>query len=296
MKKRDTGIIALVLAIFVFHAPVLANQSGRQIPIQITGEKAYEHLYYFSEVLGSRVVETDEELAARAYIADQFKSMGYNVEIQPFTFERRDVIYESANVIATKRGKFDQTVIVGAHYDSVRERICEDEDIVDISTGAGDNASGVAVILEVAEVLAKYKTRGTIKFIAFGAEEMGLRGSRHYAGQMTDKEINETVAMINLDSVGVGDHFNVYSGKDNNPGWVRDLALNIGLRIGHDIRTSPGNQDLPDCDYDFAEGETADWSDHAPFRLLGIPIAYFEMMNWELDTCEGKYSACRFMS
>ena len=108
---------------------------------------------------------------------------------------------------------------------------------------------------------------------------------------MMEDEIENTVAMINLDSVGVGDHFNVYAGKDNNPGWVRDLALNIGQRIGHDIRTSPGNQDLPDCPYDFAAGETADWSDHAPFRLLDIPIAYFEMMNWELDACEGVETA-----
>ena len=244
------------------------------LPIQITGEKAYEHLYYFSEVLGSRVVETDEELAARAYIADQFKSMGYNVEIQPFTFERRDVIYESANVIATKQGKFDQTVILGAHYDSVSERVCED--IEEVGTGAGDNASGVAVMLEVAEVLAKYKTRGTIKFIAFGAEEMGLRGSRYYSEQMTEKEISNTVTMIDLDSVGAGDFFYVYSGLDDNPGWARDLALKIGQRMGYDLRTSPQSEYF---DY----GTTGDWSDHVPFKNLGIPIAYFEWMNWDIE-------------
>jgi hypothetical protein len=101
------------------------------------------------------------------------------------------------------------------------------------------------------------------------------------------KRYLKTVAMINLDSVGVGDHFNVYAGKDNNPGWVRELTLKIGRGIGHDSNTSSGSQDLLDCDCDFAWGETADWSDHKHFRLLGIPIAYFEMMNWELDTCEG---------
>ena len=69
-----------------------------------------------------------------------------------------------------------------------------------------------------------------------------LRGSRYYAEQMTDKEINNTVTMIDLDSVGVGDFFYVYSGKDDNPGWARDLALKIGQGIGHDIRTSPGTR------------------------------------------------------
>ena len=85
--------------------------------------------------------------------------MGYDVETQPFTFERREITYESENIIATKYGKFDQTVIVGAHYDSVSERTCDDGNT---STGAGDNASGVAVMLEAAEVLSNYKTKGTI--------------------------------------------------------------------------------------------------------------------------------------
>jgi hypothetical protein len=184
------------------------------------------------------------------------------------------VTYESANVIATKRGKFDQTVILGAHYDSVRERSCDD--IGEISTGAGDNASGVGVMLEVAEILSNYKTLGTIKFIAFGGEEMGLHGSRYYTEQMTEKEIKHTVTMIDLDSVGSGDYFYVYAGIDDNPGWVRDIALQIGDGFKYDLRTSP------DSEF-FEGGTTGDWSDHVPFRLLGIPIAYFEWMNWDIE-------------
>jgi len=276
MKKRHVTILSLLLVILIFQAPALANQSGLQIPEQITGDAAYAHLYYLTEDIGVRVTGTPAEIMARNYVADQFRNMGYDVLIQPFSFERRGVEYESANVIATKQGKFDQTVILGAHYDSVGERICEDEDIVDLSTGAGDNASGVAVMLEVAEVLANYKTRGTIKFIAFGAEEMGLRGSRYYTEQMTDKEIKNTVTMIDLDSVGVGDFFYVYSGLDDNPGWARDLALKIGQRMGYDLRTSPQSEYF---DY----GTTGDWSDHVPFKNLGIPIAYFEWMNWDIE-------------
>lgn len=286
MKNRLKTILSICITIVIFQSPVLANQSGLLIPDQVTGELAYDHVYHISKYIGSRVAGTVEEQETRDYIVGQFKAMGYDVEVQYFTAtDWRGTEYSSANIIATKTGKFDQTLIVGAHYDSVSERVCADTG--DVSSGAGDNASGVGVMLEAAQVLSKYKTKGTIKFIAFGAEEVGLLGSQHYADQMTKKDIKKTVAMINLDSVGVGDHFNVYAGKDNNPGWVRDLALKIGQGIGHDIRTSPGNQDLPDCDYDFAWGETADWSDHKHFRLLGIPIAYFEMMNWELDTCEG---------
>lgn len=74
-------------------------------------------------------------------------------------------------------------------------------------------------------MLAKYKTKETIKFVAFGAEEVGLRGSRYYAEQMSDQDIASTVIMIDLDSVDAGDFFYVYAGLEDNPDWVRDLAL-----------------------------------------------------------------------
>ena len=282
-RRKRLNAISILSAVVLFGVlvtPALSDQSGLQIPEQVTGDLAYEHVYYLSEEIGVRVTGTVQELATQDYIFDEFERMGYDVEIQPFTFVRRGTTYESANIIATRPGKLDQTVIVGAHYDSVSERVCEDGQV---SSGAGDNASGVGVMLEAAEVLANYKTHGTIIFVAFGAEEMGLRGSRYYAEQMTEKDIANTVAMINLDSVGVGDHFNVYAGIDN-PGWARDLALKIGQRMGHDLRTSPGE---PSCEF-LAWGEAGDWSDHVAFRHLGIPIAYFEMMNWEIEPCEGE--------
>jgi len=275
-KKILLGEIAILSMLLFFGTmvgPALSNQSGLQIPTEVTGNLAYDHVSYLTEVIGSRVTGTDQEMEARDYIIEQFLTMGYDVEIQPFTFERRGVTYESENIIATKPGKLSQTVIVGAHYDSVYERVCEDGNV---STGAGDNASGIGVMLEVAEVLASYKTHGTIKFVAFGAEEMGFRGSSYYAGQMTETDIVNTAAMIDLDSVGVGDFFYVYSGLDDNPGWARDLALKIGQRLGYDLRTSPQSEFF---DY----GTTGDWSDHVPFRLLGIPIAYFEWMNWDIE-------------
>ena len=281
--KRYSRIIKIILVFFfiiTFGGISLADQSGLKIPDQVTGDLAYDHVYYLSEEIGARVAGTPEEEDAATYIIEQLEGMGYDVEVQEFDYERRGQEYSSQNIIATKPGKIDQTVIIGAHYDSVSERSCDDGNIL---TGAGDNASGIAVILEVAEVLSNYRTHGTIKFVAFGAEEVGLTGSVYYASQMNEAEVENTVAMINLDSVGVGDHFNVYAGIDG-PGWARDLALTIGERMGHDIRTSPGE---PSCEF-LAWGEAGDWSDHVAFRHLGIPIAYFEMMNWEIEPCEGE--------
>jgi hypothetical protein len=282
MKKYSSLLKTASIFIFMvaFGGISSADQSGLKIPDQVTGDLAYDHVYYLSEDIGARIAGSIDEEDTADYIIEQLERMGYVVEVQEFDYERRGETYSSQNIIAKKAGKIDQTVIVGAHYDSVSERSCDDGNVL---TGAGDNASGVAVMLEVAEVLSNYRTHGSIKFVAFGAEEVGLKGSVYYAEQMDEAEIKNTVAMINLDSVGVGDHFNVYAGIDN-PGWARDLALKIGQRMGHDLGTSPGE---PSCEF-LAWGEAGDWSDHVAFRHLGIPIAYFEMMNWEIEPCEGE--------
>ena len=86
--------------------------------------------------------------------------------------------------------------------------------------------------------------------------------------------------MINLDSLAVGDFKYVYgsSGKD---GWLREFALDIGEELSIDIQTNPGlNPEYP-------KGTTGDWSDHAPFKAIGIPYAYFEATNWEIGDMDG---------
>ena len=75
----------------------------------------------------------------------------------------------SQNIIGIKRGTRspNEIVVVGGHADSVSQ-----------SPGANDNASGTAAVLEAARILAAMPTARTIHFIAFGAEEIGLIGSR----------------------------------------------------------------------------------------------------------------------
>ncbi|UCF66619.1 MAG: M20/M25/M40 family metallo-hydrolase [Acidobacteriota bacterium] len=98
-----------------------------------------------------------------------------------------------------------QSVVLGAHYDhlgrgwpSVRQ-----QEKGKIHPGADDNASGVAVLLELADVLGRdLKPPRSIVFVAFSAEEWDLRGSRHYVEAMDKWPVSEAIAMINLDTVG----------------------------------------------------------------------------------------------
>jgi hypothetical protein len=228
-----------------------------------TGSSIYGHLYQLSEVIGTRRANTEKEIETKDYIVGAFKDAGYSPEVQSFTYGLKDGSEgNSNNVISTKPGKSVKQIIVGAHYDSVG------------TNGASDNASGVAVMLGAAEMLKDVTTDYTIKFIAFGAEEVGLRGSKYYVSKMTETEKSNTIAMINLDTVLVGDRMYAY-GNLGEKGWVRDQALSLADALDLDVITQQGlNPEYP-------AGTTGDWSDHAPFKEIGLPWLYFESTNWE---------------
>jgi aminopeptidase YwaD len=98
----------------------------------------------------------------------------------------------SQNVIA-RSPQDDCQFIVGAHYDSVAA-----------GPGANDNASGSATLLEMARVLDLRGQEEGVCFVAFGAEEVGLFGSRHFLATLASQGRPVPQAMINLDMVGVG--------------------------------------------------------------------------------------------
>jgi len=98
----------------------------------------------------------------------------------------------SQNVIA-RPPQDDCQVIVGAHYDSVAA-----------GPGANDNASGSATLLEIARVLHLRGQEEGVCFVAFGAEETALSGSRHFVATLTSEGQPSPQAMVNLDMVGVG--------------------------------------------------------------------------------------------
>ncbi len=81
------------------------------------------------------------------------------------------------------------------------------EDLV--SPGAEDNSSGISVLLEMARVISESDVDDAeIEFVAFGAEEQGLSGSRAYA-----KEVEDVDLFLNIDSVGSGDRLCVIEGN-----------------------------------------------------------------------------------
>lgn len=112
-------------------------------------------------------------------------------------FERNGV--HDQNVIGRLAHRGDENapaeILVGAHYDAQGERGAE------VFPGADDNASGVAVLLEVARVAALRGVERDLVFAAFGAEERGALGSFSYV-DAERPNLSKLRMMINLDMVG----------------------------------------------------------------------------------------------
>ncbi len=101
----------------------------------------------------------------------------------------------SRNVIATRKpdNKNKDTgyvVVLSAHYDSVPT-----------APGANDNGSGTAALLELARILKSQPIDMEIRFLACGAEEVGLVGSRYYVSQLSAQERERIIANYNMDMV-----------------------------------------------------------------------------------------------
>lgn len=158
----------------------------------------------------------------------------------------------SQNLIATKQPTSeasDDIVLIGAHYDSV-----------DDAPGASDNASGTAVVLELARMFKVVPTNKEIRFLFFGAEEEGLHGSEKYVSALTKDEIKRSVAMFNLDMVGSAD--------------AGDLAIQT-IDGSDNAVTKAASKASEALNGDPIETDFGDRSDHTPFHKAGIDAALF---------------------
>ncbi len=167
----------------------------------------------------------------------------------------------SQNVIAVKKGPGEAVVVLGGHYDTVPEII-----------GANDNASGAAVLVTLARMLADVDLPFTLRIIPFGSEELGLLGSRFYVESLTEEELENTKAMLNFDALGTGPVVSVFG-----DGEITDLVSDIGDQIDVDVAVTLG-----------LRGGS---SDFASFREAGVPYLMFfgddvSRIHTERDTLE----------
>lgn len=167
----------------------------------------------------------------------------------------------SQNVIAEKKGPGESVVVLGGHYDSVPG-----------IAGANDNASGAAVLVTLARMLADVDLPFTIRIVPFGSEELGLLGSRFYVESLSENELENTKAMLNFDALGTGSGVSVFGDGD-----ITALVSDIGDQVNVDVAVTLG-----------LRGGS---SDFASFREAGVPYLMFfgddvSRIHTERDTLE----------
>ncbi len=169
-----------------------------------------------ADSLGGRATGTIYEQKTAAYIQKEFEKRGitllYPSPGQDFSLivGSGDTI-KSQNVVAIVEGwdkvLKDEYIVVGAHYDHLGKSsiTVNGRDSTIIYRGADDNASGIAVMLEVASMIREsaFQLKRSVMFVAFGAEERGMVGSWYFANRAF-AHINKISLMVNLDMVGRG--------------------------------------------------------------------------------------------
>lgn len=194
---------------------------------QFDGNRAWDIIKILanSSFEGRLTATRGQHLAAK-FIAKQFEEIGLlpagdlvgnngdtRSYFQNFTLSAQDGRWTNGsteNVLGRLQGESDETVIISAHYDHLGNWVDEAPPFSrkekGLYAGADDNASGVAVLLELARLLIEYTTfygspYRSILFACWSGEEEGLHGSRYYYNS-TNSAVEDTVLNINFDMVG----------------------------------------------------------------------------------------------
>jgi hypothetical protein len=233
-----------------------------ELPPVFSQQKLMEHVAYLaSPDLQGRGLGSAGEQGAAKYIAGQFEAMGLKPAGDGGTFFQRFRVekgpagtpVEVANVVAvlpgTKSEWKHQSVVVSAHYDhlGLGWPDVHKGDEGKVHPGADDNASGVAVMLELARALASgERPQRSIVFAAFTGEESGLLGSKHYVEHPGTYPLSGVIGVVNIDTVGrLGSEKLSVLGTGTASEW-QHIFRGAGFVTGVDSRNIPESMQSSD--------------------------------------------------
>ncbi|HEX8367069.1 MAG TPA: M20/M25/M40 family metallo-hydrolase [Pyrinomonadaceae bacterium] len=165
----------LLSALFLLFALTAVSRAQESAKIATEAE--------IKEDIIANVCKNDERLAAVKKLFGKMGATDADIKVEK--------IKNVENVIVTKKGKTEETVVVGAHYDKVSD-----------GCGAIDNWTGIVILANLYRTIKDFSTQKTFVFAAFGKEELGLLGSKEMAEAIPQEKREQYCAMVNLDSFG----------------------------------------------------------------------------------------------
>ena len=202
--------------------------------------------YYRQLTLPAGIIDTDADAALRRTSAPV-----------RLVLDNEPVMTTSRNVVAqTKTGDPRNVIVVGAHLDSVRS-----------GPGINDNGSGGAVLETATQLGARPQVANAVRFAFWGAEEIGLEGSRNYLRSLDDGQLADIALYLNVDVIGSPNAGYFTDDGDESaqtaPRPVPDGSAGIERTLAARLNTAGVRPaDIP-------LGRT---TDYAPFMVAGIPI------------------------
>lgn len=121
------------------------------------------------------------------------------------------------NLLCRIQGESEQKLVVGAHFDKVS-----------VGKGVADNWSGIVLVDALMNAFKDSEPKLTLEFVAFAEEEEGLYGSKEYVEQLDGK----VVAMLNLDTIGLGDLVMSGGSDETLVCQVEEIAHRLDIPIG----------------------------------------------------------------
>jgi glutaminyl-peptide cyclotransferase len=277
-KRRLVAVLGLILLAVPMAtggcAGAVAEPGDERLLVperSFDGERAYQYALDQCEI-GPRPAGSEAGWATGEYILGMLEELGWQTETQEFEYEG----VRLRNVIG-KRGQ-GPVLILGAHYDTrpVADRDPEhaDEAIV----GGNDGASGVAVLLELADVLGQYELQNEVWLVFFDGEDSGgVNGWPFSVGSayMAENLTVEPAWVVVVDMVGAKDQVFYYEG--NSDPALRESLWAIAGELGYGEFVRQVGRSIVD--------------DHLPFveagipavDIIGFPYAYWHTLG---DTCD----------
>jgi hypothetical protein len=268
--------------------PVLNNSDFKKAKVYLASEVESIRIpsVFVSYKTGEKIVEQESEnppknlTGVKNSIDDRLKPHSFNLGERAFIktlYERKKLVGQ--NVIGVLPGSdaalAKEYIILGAHHDHLGEG--ENHEIF---FGADDDASGTTGLLELSEAFQRnpIKPKRSILFAAWGAEEIGLLGSRHYVKNPL-VPLQSTVAMLQMDMIGRNEEREANPSKDiqeEKPERNYNSVSVNGSPFSHDLRQilKSSNRQVGlelKFRYDFGEENLIKRSDHWPFLEQGIP-------------------------
>ena len=281
---------SVLAALIAGGLPFLAQAATHTAP----GHFAEQQLRHIATYFPGRMSGSPAELLTADYLQQQFSQLGYQSNTRQFntsydwhenTGQSRRHKVTATSVIAARAGKVPQEILIVTHLDTWTplNRHEADNNLGGLRLqGADDNASGLGVMLELAKALSQQPLHYGVRFVALSAGEKGLHGMDDYLTRMSAQEKKNTLLVIDLNSLIVGDRLYFNSGI-HTPSAVRKQTSARALQLAHRYGIAAASHTLTPRDYPGVN----------PFDKAGMPLLDVTAANWALGNKDGQQQRAR---